>query len=144
MSGSTSFHEDFHRPEVRNGGSSRAFGLVIGAVFAIVGIRPMLAGGSIRWWAIAIAAALVLVALVHPALLDVPNRLWHRLGVLLGRIMNPVILGLLFVVVITPTALITRLLGRDPLRLNLDRGANTYWIERRANGADGVDMRKQF
>ena len=143
MPKSASFHESFRRAEV-NGASSRAFGLVIGAVFAIVAARPVLAGRGIRWWALAIAAALLLVSLAHPALLDSPKRLWLRLGGVLSRIVNPLVLGFLFVLVVTPTALVARLLGRDPLRLRMDRGAATYWIERSAIGAGPVDMRKQF
>jgi hypothetical protein len=139
-----SFHENFERAEGRNGASSRAFGLLISAAFAIIAARPLLSGGGVRWWALAVAAALVLVSIARPALLDAPKRLWLRLGGVLGRIVNPVVLGILFVAVVTPTALVTRMLGHDPLRLRVDRGAPTYWIERKTIGAGRVDMRKQF
>jgi hypothetical protein len=124
--------------------SSRSFGLLACAVLAFVGLRPLLGGGAVRWWALALAAALLLVSLANPGLLDVPNRLWLRLGKALSRIVNPVVLGILFFVVITPMALISRLLGRDPLRLGMDRDAATYWIDRTSVRTGPVDLRKQF
>lgn len=142
MSGS--FHESFQRPEPRSNGSNRGFGLLIAAVFAIVAVRPLLTGAGARWWALAVAATLVLVGLAYPALLDGPKRVWLALGAVLARIVNPVVLGILFITVITPTALVARLLGRDPLRLRFERDAATYWMERSALGAGPVDMRKQF
>jgi hypothetical protein len=141
--GAASLHENFLRPEPK-GGSSRSFGLVMGAVFALVAFRPLLGAGAVRWWALAIAAVLLALALGRPAALDLPNRFWLRLGHLLSRIVNPVVLGILFYGVLTPMAVITRLIGRDPLRLGLDRGATTYWIDRAAVGGARVDMRKQF
>lgn len=144
MGESRSFHESFRRAEIRSGASSRSFGLVLAAVFAIIAVRPVLAGSGVRWWALAVAATASLVAITRPALLDWPTRLWLRLGGALARIVNPVVLAILFVVVIVPTALITRMLGLDPLRLRMDRDTATYWIERRAIGTGPIDMRKQF
>ena len=133
-------HEDFRRAESSEPGSSRSFGLLGCAVLGFVALRPLLGSGAIRWWALVLAAALLLVSLAGPGLLDGPARLWLRLGRALGRVVNPVVLGILFFAVITPTALIARMLGRDPLRLRMDRDAATYWIGR----ASPVDMRKQF
>jgi hypothetical protein len=138
------FHEDFHRPEAREGGSSRGFGLVFCMIFAFLALRPLLGGGAVRWWALALAAALLLVSLTRPSLLDVANRAWLRVGRAMSRVVNPVVLGILFLVVITPTALISRMLGRDPLRLRMDRAAATYWIDRTTMRTGPVDMRKQF
>ena len=137
-------HENFHRPDSRGGGSSRGFGFLFGAVFAFLAFRPLVGGGALRWWALALAAVLLLVGVARPGLLELPKRLWRQLGGVLSRIVNPVVLGILFVAVVTPTALISRLLGRDPLRLRIDRAAPSYWIERRTMRAGPVDMRKQF
>lgn len=144
MNEAKSFHENFQRAEVRSGGSSRSFGWMLAAVLAVVAVRPALGGGGVRWWALALAAAAVFVAIARPALLDWPTRIWLRFGGVLARIVNPVVLAILFVVVITPTALITRALGRDPLRLRKDCDAATYWIDRHAVGTGRIDMRKQF
>src|SRR5207249_9397717 len=64
-----------------------------------------------------------------PALLAVPNRLWFKLGLLLGKVVSPVALGILFYCVIAPIGVLARLAGKDPLRLKLDSGANSYWIQ---------------
>lgn len=137
-------HEDFHRPENHEGASPRGFGLLATAVFALLAFRPLLGGGAVRWWALALAVAVLLVSVARPSLLALPNRLWLQLGRVLSRTANPVILGILFFVVVTPTALISRMLGRDPLRLHMDRDAATYWIDRRTVRAGPIDMRKQF
>lgn len=139
-----SFHERFQRTEPEEAGTNRGFGLLFAAVFAIVAARPMLHSDGVRWWALAIAAAFLVLTLVRPALLAAPKRLWLRFGAILSRVVNPLVLGLLFLTVVTPTALIARVLGRDPLRLRIDRQAETYWIDRKAAGAAAVDMRKQF
>lgn len=141
--GAASLHENFARPEP-SGASSRSFGLLLSAVFAIIALRPLLGAGAVRWWAVALAAVALVLAVARPSTLDVPSRLWLRLGHALSRIVNPIVLGILFFAVLTPMALIARALGRDPLRLQPDRGAPSYWIDRKAEGAGAVDMRKQF
>jgi len=72
------------------------------------------------------------------------NQGWIKLGLLLGRIVNPIVMGLLFFVVVIPTGLIFRLLGKDSLRLSLDATAGSYWIERRPPGPSPQTMANQF
>jgi hypothetical protein len=72
------------------------------------------------------------------------NAAWAKIGILMGRVVSPVVSGLLFFGVVTPTGLLLRLLGKDPLRLAPDRPASTYWIERRPPGPAPQTMSSQF
>lgn len=144
MSKQAEVHEDYRRRGTVRAGSDRAFGLVFSAVFALVAGWPLVSGGEPRWWALAVVVALLPMALLRPALLAPFNRLWFRFGLLLHRIVSPVILGLLFFLTIAPIALIMRALGKDPLRLRMEPDASTYWIERTPPGPDPATMPKQF
>jgi len=137
-------HEDFSRRGEIEAGSERTFGIVFFAVFAIMGLYPLLNGGEARIWALIIAGAFLLAALVAPRILRPLNRLWSRFGLLLHNVVSPVIMGLLFFVAVTPTALIMRLAGKDPLRLRFDPEARTYWIDRQPPGPEPKTMRNQF
>lgn len=137
-------HEDFSRQEEIQGSSDRNFGLVMGAFFALVGLWPLLGAHGPRWWALATAVALALVAWLRPVTLAPLNTLWMKLGLLLSRVVTPVVLGLLFFVTVTPIALLMRLLGKDPLRLRRDPDATSYWITRAPPGPQSSSMKNQF
>lgn len=137
-------HEDLTRARRIEGSSDRSFGLVFAGVFLLVAFWPLLHGRSPRWWASGVAVGFGLVALVRPVLLAVFNRLWSKLGVLLGRVVSPIALGILFYGVLTPTGAMIRLTGKDPLRLRRDRGAKTYWIAREPPGPAPDSMTHQF
>ncbi|MFO1059492.1 MAG: SxtJ family membrane protein [Dongiaceae bacterium] len=136
--------ESFEREEAVHGGSDRSFGLVFTAFFLLVGLAPLLHGGHVRWWSVALAAAFLVVALVRPALLKPLNRLWTKFGLLLHKIVNPVIMGAIFYVAITPFGVVMRLLGKDPLRRRFDAQAPSYWIERTPPGPAPQSMSNQF
>src|SRR5262245_34919990 len=95
-------HEDLSREEHVEGSSDRSFGFVFAAVFLIIAAWPLLHGGGLRWWSLAVAGAFALVAGAVPHLLAVPNRLWLKFGLLLGKIVSPIALGILFYVVFMP------------------------------------------
>ena len=135
-------HEELRRQERVQGSSDRAFGLVFAAVFAIVGAWPMLAGGGPRPWALAVAAGFAALALLAPRALAPLNRVWTRFGLLLATVTNPLVMGLLFFLVVTPMGLVMRALGKDPLRRRFEREAASYWIERRPPGP--APMSRQF
>jgi hypothetical protein len=137
-------HESFDRNGPVASSSNRAFGLVFAAVFAIVGVWPWLFGGQVRAWSMVVGAAFLAAALLRPAVLAPLNRVWTRFGLLLHRIVSPVVLGIMFFVVITPMGLIMRALGKDPLRLRLEREARSYWIERRPPGPPPDTLNNQF
>ncbi len=123
-------------------GSERGFGLVFGAVFALAGLWPLLRGQDPRWWLLAASVVALFLAWLAPQSLRVFNQLWFRFGMLLGNIVAPVVMGLIFFLAVTPTALIMRLRGKDLLDLRFDERAGTYWKER-AQGQT-ASMRDQF
>jgi len=137
-------HEDFSRQENVKPSSDRSFGLVIAAVFLIITFWPLIRGESGRWWALAVAAVFAALALLWTAALAPLNKCWTKLGVLLYRVVSPIVLGLLFYVTVTPIALVMRLLGKDPLRLRRDPDAASYWIDRTPPGPTPESMKNQF
>ena len=137
-------HESFDRTEPVSSSSNRSFGLVFAAVFTIIGLWPWLFGGEVRIWSLVVGAAFLGVAWLWPAALAPLNRVWTRFGMLLHRIVSPVVLGVMFFVVVTPTGLLMRALGKDPLRLRLDRNAGSYWIDRQPPGPAPDTLNNQF
>jgi hypothetical protein len=113
-------------------------------VFALVGILPLLGGHSIRLWALTIAAIFLGLAFLKPSVLAVPNRLWFRFGLLLNRIMSPLVMGLIFVVTVIPTGMIMRARGKDLLRKKMDPDAETYWLTPDEGHHQSSSMKKQF
>jgi hypothetical protein len=137
-------HESFERDERIAGSSDRAFGLVFAAVFAIIAFLPIVFGGSVRLWSLILAAAFVAVALARPALLAPLNHLWLKLGLLLHRVVSPVVLGIMFFLVVTPIGLLMRAFGKDPLRLKRDPTTTSYWIPREPPGPTPESLKDQF
>jgi hypothetical protein len=95
---------------------------------------PLVAGRGVHVWALATGAAFVATALLIPSLLGPLNHLWTGLGMLLHRVTSPLALGIMFFGLITPMGIVMRWLGKDLLRLRLDRKATSYWLERDAPG----------
>jgi len=139
-----STHEDLARAEEIGGSSDRSFGLVFSGCFLVIGLWPLVHRNPTRDWALVLAATFFAIALIRPALLGPLNRLWLRLGLLLQRIVSPVVLGLVYFTTVTPIGLLMRLLGKNPLGLGFDPDAKTYWIERRPPGPAPETMRRQF
>lgn len=137
-------HEDFTRHEKVEGSSDRAFGIVFAVVFLIIALWPLLDGEAPRLWSLIVAGLLGGTAAIRPALLAPFNRAWTRFGLLLHKIVNPVIMALVFYLTVTPTALIMRLLGKDPLRRRFDPDAASYWIKRDPPGPEPDTMKHQF
>jgi hypothetical protein len=125
-------------------GSNRSFGLVFAAVFALIGLIPPLHGGHIRWWSVAISLVFLAVALLIPAVLAPLNRLWFKFGLLLHHVVNPVILGIIFFVIITPLGVAIRLFGGKLLTLGNDKAAPSYWNRRSPPGPEPESVRNQF
>ena len=137
-------HEDFSREEHVKAGSDRGFGLVFAGFFALVGALSLWRGHTGWHYTLPLAAVFVVVAYTFPQVLAPLNRLWLKFGLLLYKVMNPLVLGLLFFVTITPIGFLMRLFGKDFLRLQLDRNAKSYWIERTPPGPPPQSMRNQF
>ncbi len=140
----TGTHESFERDKPVKGSTDRTFGIVFAVVFILIGLWPMTSGDGLRLWPLGLGAAFLLVALAQPALLKPLNRLWTQFGLLLHRITNPLIMGLMFYLAVTPSALVIRLAGKDPLRLRFDRSATSYWIDREPPGPAPETMKQQF
>ncbi len=137
-------HERLERREEIEVSSDRSFGLVFTAVFIIIGLLPVVFGGAgPRWWSLVIAAAFLALALIRPSLLAPLNRVWLRFGLLLHKVVNPLVMGLIFYIVITPVGVVMRLCGRDVLRLK-SSDAPSYWIERVPPGPKPETMSNQF
>jgi len=137
-------HEDFSLEEHVKAGSDRGFGFVFAGFFALVSGLSWWRGHTGWHWPLPLAAVFLAVALVHPRLLAPLNKLWLKFGLLIYKVMNPLILGLLFFVTIAPIGIVMRLFGKDFLRLRLDREAKSYWIERAPPGPPPQSMRNQF
>jgi hypothetical protein len=137
-------HEDLGRTQHVEGSSNRSFGLVFASVFLIVMAWPLFYGESPRWWALAVSIVFAAIALLKPVLLGGLNRLWTKLGLLLGAIVSPIALGVLFYGILTPLAVLSRLTGNDPLRLRRDATVKSYWISREPPGPPPDSMTKQF
>lgn len=125
-------------------GSERSFGLVFAAVFAIVALWPLKDGGQIRLWAAGLAAVFVVAALVRPAVLRPVNLVWFKFGLLLHKVVTPLVMGLLFFATVTPVGLLMRATGKDPMRLRRDPAAASYWIRRDPPGPPPDSMKNQF
>ena len=139
-----STHENLTRQAKVRGSSDRSFGLVFAAFFSFLGLWPLIHKGSVRPWSVAAASVFALLALSRPGLLHPLNVLWTKLGLLLGRIINPLFMAVLFYSVITPAALLLHWLGKDPLGLRFDPGAASYWIPRQPPGPAPETMANQF
>lgn len=126
-------------------GSERSFGFVFCAVFAVIGLLPLIASdGEVRIWSLAIAGVFGGLALLKPAILRPLNLLWFKFGMLLGRIIAPIVMALIFFVAVTPVALIMRLFGKDPLQKKPDPNADSYWIARDDENTPMGSMKNQF
>jgi hypothetical protein len=124
--------------------SDRTFGIVFGAIFGLLAIHNAWRAGANWPWCVAVATAILVVSWIRPSLLAPLNRLWTRLGLLLGRIVTPVVLGVIFFLGVTPIAALARILGRDFLRLKPNPAAASYRSVRRPSGPRPESMQDQF
>ena len=131
--------------EAEKQGSDRSFGYVFAMVFAVIGLFPLWRLEAPRWWCLAIAALFAVFAALFPHLLHPLNRVWLALGKLLHKIVSPLVMGAVFFLVVTPTALIMRLRGRDLLSRRWHPEQSSYWIEREVLAQPPSEtMKKQF
>ena len=137
-------HESYERREDVKGSSDRSFGIVFAVVFAVIGLLPLAFGGGIRLWSLAVGGGFLAIALAAPWLLAPLNRLWLRFGLLLHRIVSPIVLGVMFFLVITPMGLLMRAMGKDLLRLKFDKQSASYWIGRIPPGPPPETLKDQF
>lgn len=117
----------------------------MGGFFALVMLLPLLKGGQhIRIWAGAVALIFIVMALIRPAWLAPLNRIWQKIGLLLNRVVSPVMLAVVYFGTFVPLGYAMRLAGKDPLHRSWDKGATSYWISRVPPGPAPDSMRNQF
>ena len=127
--------------------SERSFGLLFGAVFVLLAAY----GWFFKSWSsvvelslLGLALAFVLLGFVAPKILSPLNWLWFQLGQLLGKIVSPIVLGAIFFLLLTPVSLVTRLFGRDELRLKRKASQTSYWLDRAPPGPAPESFKNQF
>ena len=109
--------------------SNRSFGKVFFIIFFLIALYPLLSDQEIRLWALIISAIFLILGLLKSKLLTPLNKLWFRFGIFLGKIITPIIMGIIFFIVVTPIGLIMRLIGKDLLNLKYNK-EKSYWIEK--------------
>ena len=110
-------------------GSNKSFGIVFFIVFLLIAIYPLINNGELRRWSLVVAIIFFILGLVTSKVLTPLNKLWFKFGLLLGKIVSPLIMGIIFFFVVTPTALIMRIIGKDLLNLKFNN-KKSYWIEK--------------
>ena len=110
-------------------GSNRSFGIVFSIVFLLIAIYPLINSEGLRVWSLIIAVIFLFLGLINSKILTPLNKLWFKFGILLGRIVSPIIMGVIFFLVVTPIALIMRAIGKDLLNLKFNKD-KSYWIEK--------------
>ena len=110
-------------------GSNRSFGFVFCAFFLIIAVYPLTIGENPNYWLIILSLVFLILALSKASILSPLNKLWFKFGLLLGNIISPIVMGIVFFIIITPISLIMKILGKDLLNLNKNKN-NTYWIEK--------------
>ena len=120
--------------------SNKSFGILFFIVFTLYGIWPMLSSGDLRIWSLAIGVIFLILGLLNSKLLGPLNLAWVKFGEILGRIIAPIVMAFVYFCVITPTAIIIRLLGKDLLKVKFNT-RSSYWISRDKNIGS---MKRQF
>ena len=122
-------------------GSERNFGIVFSLVFLFFSFYPNFSYEKVRLWSLVVSALFFLISIFQPSILKSLNFLWFKFGILLGRIISPIVMALVFVFAIIPTGIIIRLMGKDPLQRKFLKNKNSYWIPRKISRQS---MKNQF
>ena len=120
--------------------SNKSFGIVFAVVFFLIALWPIINSNDIRIWSLIVSIIFLILGLMNSSILTPINKIWFRLGILLGNFIAPIVMGIIFFFVVTPIGLIMRLLGRDLIKLKKNN-ENSYWIEKKDAESS---MRKQF
>ena len=115
------------------------FGILFFIFFLILGLYPLISSKPIRVWSVALSLVFLIITIIRPNLFTFLNKLWIKFGVLLGKIISPIVMGLVFFFVVTPIGIFVKILKKDVM--GLKRGASSYWITREDKLQS---MKKQF
>ena len=110
-------------------GSNKSFGIVFFIVFLLIAIYPLINNDELRIWSLVVSIIFLILGLINSKVLTPLNKLWFKFGLLLGKVISPIIMGIIFFLVVTPTALIMRIIGKDLLNLKFNN-KKSYWIEK--------------
>ena len=110
--------------------SNRSFGLVFFALFLIISLWPLINDAEIRIWSLIISIIFLLLGLFNSKILTPLNKFWFKFGIILGKFVSPIVMGIVFFLVVTPTGIIMRLSGKNLLGLKKDIKKDTYWIKK--------------
>ena len=148
MSNFFSLHENYRDEHPTQAGSDRAFGCTVGSILIVIGAVKAFVAGAISPITCLIFIAgtvLLLLGIVAPSRLSRLNKIWLKAGIVMAKVVNPIVLALLFFLVVTPMALFVRMMGKRLLPLVPDQTAATYWIKREPLESGGPSgMRRQF
>ena len=115
------------------------FGILFFILFLIIGLYPLKSEGLIRIWSVVLSLVFLIITIIRPNLFTFINKLWIQFGILLGKIISPIVMGLVFFFVVTPIGILVRIFKKDVM--GLKRGESSYWITRE----DKIQsMKKQF
>ncbi len=109
--------------------SNRSFGIVFFVVFLIISLFPIIKGNDLRIWSLILSVIFLVLGLINSNILSPLNKLWFKFGLLLGNFISPIVMGFVFFLVVTPTGLFMRLIGKDLLNLN-KQNVKSYWIDK--------------
>ena len=115
--------------QIKNKSTNKSFGIVFFIVFLLISIYPLIKNGELRLWSLIVALIFLILGLLNSKILTPLNSIWFKFGLLLGKVVSPVIMGIIFFLVVTPTSFIMRILGKDLLNLKYSKN-KSYWIEK--------------
>lgn len=121
--------------------SNIALGILFFLVFLIIGLIPLKSGENIRIWSIALSSIFLIITIITPNILTILNKLWTKFGLLLGKVISPIIISLIFLFIITPIGLYFKVFRKDILNLKITKKNSSYWINRK-NKIES--MKKQY
>ncbi len=142
--GTGMIHEDLRREKAIAIGSSRSFGLVFCALFTLIGLLPLAHGAEPRAWSLGLALVMLILAVFAPSVLRPLNVAWSRFGLLLNRIVSPIVMALVFYGAVTPMGILVRRFANSSLKLHRDPSSTSYWIARNPPGPAPDTLKNQF
>lgn len=144
IDGKYASHERIVARQNLSPGSVRGFGIVFTIFFLILSIWPVFSGESIRFWSLTTAGLLLCITVILPQAFKPFNALWFRLGLVIGWVVNPMVMFLIFVLSVVPTAIVLKLMRKNTLQLKFDQDEESYWIKREEFESSNETMRRQF
>ena len=110
-------------------GSNKSFGIVFSIVFLLISIYPLINDENIRYWSLLISFVFLVLGLLNSKILTPLNKIWFKFGILLGKIISPLVMGIIFFIVVTPIGILMKILKKDLLNLKYNNN-KSYWIEK--------------